>query len=86
MQMIYPKNKAKIYVPKELGGKRGKTVFKVAHRNPESIVYWHLNNSFLGQTQHFHEMQLAPEPGAYVLTLVDETGASIRRSFEILED
>jgi penicillin-binding protein 1C len=86
MQMIYPKHKAKIYIPRDLGGARSKTVFKVAHRKPESIVYWHLDNNFVGQTQHFHEMELAPEPGQHILTLVDETGSSVKRSFEILRN
>jgi hypothetical protein len=29
-------------------------------------------------------MELAPSPGRHVLTLVDETGETIRRSFTVL--
>ncbi len=86
MQMIYPKPKAKIFIPRDLGGKKSKTVFKVAHRKPESIVYWHLDNSYVGQTQHFHELELAPASGKHILTLVDESGYSIKRKFEILKE
>ncbi len=85
MQMIYPKHKARIYVPIDLDGKLSRTVFKMAHRNPETNVYWHLDNEFIGSTQHFHDLELQPEPGMHVLTLVDEKGNTIERSFEILE-
>ena len=84
MQMIYPKHKALIYVPVDLDGKLSRTVFNMAHRTPETIVYWHLDNQFLGSTQHFHNMELQPSPGKHLLTLVDEKGNSIERSFEIL--
>jgi penicillin-binding protein 1C len=85
MQMIYPKHKAIIYVPVDLNGKPSRTVFKLAHRIPETIVYWHLDNEYIGSTQHFHHMELQPFPGKHLLTIVDEHGNAIERSFEILE-
>lgn len=85
MQMIYPKHRARIYVPVDLDGKLSRTVFKIAHRTPETIVFWHLDNEYLGSTQHFHHMELQPSSGKHLLTLVDEHGNALERSFEILE-
>ncbi|MEL6721438.1 MAG: penicillin-binding protein 1C, partial [Bacteroidota bacterium] len=84
MQLIYPKYYAKIYVPIDLDGKLSSTVFKVAHRSADSKIHWHLDRTYLGTTQHFHEMELQPEVGKHLLTLVDEKGGRLERSFEVL--
>lgn len=84
MQLIYPKKSTRIYVPIGLDGSQSKTVFKAAHRNPETVVYWHLDNEYVGETQHFHELELSPKVGTHVLTLVDELGNRLVREFEVL--
>ncbi len=85
LQLIYPKEGMKIYVPKEYGGQKGRTVFKATHRNPAQEIHWHLDDQYLGTTQHFHELETNPAKGKHVLTLVDEGGRNISVSFEILE-
>ena len=84
MEIIYPKQFSKIYVPVELNGTLGKTVFHVAHRMANSIIYWHLDDIYIGSTQGIHQMALSPEEGIHTLTLVDETGESIVQKFEIV--
>ncbi|MEM8526762.1 MAG: penicillin-binding protein 1C [Bacteroidota bacterium] len=84
MQLIYPKYHAKIFVPIDLDGELSSTVFKVAHRSADTKIHWHLDRTYLGTTQHFHEMELQPEAGRHLLTLVDEKGGRLERSFEIL--
>ena len=84
MQMIYPRNRAKIYVPVDLDGKLSRTVFKMAHRNPLSQVYWHLDNEYIGQTKTFHELEINPPAGKHRLTLVDEKGNRLELDFEII--
>lgn len=83
MQMIYPRRDAKIYVPVDLDGKLSRTVFKMAHRNPETLVYWHLDNSFIGQTKTFHELEMNPPAGKHRLALVDEKGNRLEMDFEV---
>lgn len=84
MEIIYPTEGAKIYVPLELDGSRGRVVFEVAHERPSMRVFWHLNDRFIGSTTDNHQIGLAPEAGNYTLTLVDESGERIERRFEIL--
>jgi penicillin-binding protein 1C len=84
MQFIYPKYDTKIYVPVDLNGKLGSTVFKAAHRKSETLVYWHLDGSYLGSTQTFHEMALQPSVGKHVITLVDKDGYRLEQAFEII--
>jgi penicillin-binding protein 1C len=84
MQFIYPKYNTKIYVPVDLNGKLGSTVFKAAHRKSETLVYWHLDGTYLGSTQTFHEMALQPSVGKHVITLVDKDGYRLEQAFEII--
>ncbi|MCX6232232.1 MAG: penicillin-binding protein 1C [Bacteroidetes bacterium] len=84
MEMIYPANNSKIYIPVDLGGKPGSTVFKLAHRNPQNLVYWHLDGVFIGSTTQFHQIALAPEAGMHRLTLVDQKGEVLCVNFEIM--
>ncbi|MCX6247177.1 MAG: penicillin-binding protein 1C [Bacteroidetes bacterium] len=84
MEMIYPHTNSRIYLPVDLDGKPGSTVFKVAHRIPRHTVHWHLDDHFIGSTIQYHQMALAPEKGFHTLTLVDENGESLTIRFEIM--
>lgn len=85
MQLIYPKTVTKIYMPVELDGKVSSTIFRVAHRQPETAVFWHLDNEFVGTTKTFHQMALNPSVGKHKLTLVDENGNRLEQAFEIMQ-
>ena len=84
MAVIYPGRKGKIYVPAELDGARGRTVFEAAHRDPRTTIYWHLDGDYLGSTVDIHQMLLAPKPGEHRLVLVDEDGERSERLFTVL--
>ncbi|NVN93771.1 MAG: penicillin-binding protein 1C [Bacteroidetes bacterium] len=84
MEMIYPANNSKIYIPVDLDGKPGNTVFKLAVRNPQAIVFWHLDDKFIGSTTQFHQRAIAPEAGIHHLTLVDQKGENLSIKFEIM--
>ncbi len=82
--LIYPQKNSKILVPVEIDGKIGRTVFKATHRDPAMKLFWHLNNEFIGNTEDIHQIAVAPQPGMYVLTIVDEVGNYLERRFEIV--
>ncbi|MFV1883015.1 MAG: penicillin-binding protein 1C [Balneola sp.] len=84
MKLIYPFEESSIYVPIELDGETGKTVFEVAHRKPNARIYWHLDDQFMGETNHFHQLSLSPAPGRHILTLVDEFGERLEHKFQIV--
>jgi penicillin-binding protein 1C len=85
MQLIYPSSFAKIKVPKDLNGKVGNTVFKVAHRNSDAQIYWHIDNTYIKTTEIYHDLTINPEIGIHKLTIVDNKGNRIEQSFEIVE-
>ncbi|MEO0896660.1 MAG: penicillin-binding protein 1C [Bacteroidota bacterium] len=84
MEMVYPPAKAKIYIPRELDGELSETVFEATHRNRDAVLFWHLDNEYIGKTANFHKMGLRPKPGKHIITLVDEQGEHLSVSFEIL--
>lgn len=84
MQLIYPRQLTRIFVPVDLDGQLQRTIFSVAHRRPNTTIYWHLDQEYLGATQTFHQMELQPRPGKHLLTLVDEEGNRLEQWFEIV--
>lgn len=84
MSFIYPHNKTKIYLPKDRDGTKEKAVFKVAHRTPDSKLYWHLDNKYLGSTQEEHQMDISIPPGNHQIVVVDTKGNIAKQKFEIL--
>ncbi|HPH93107.1 MAG TPA: penicillin-binding protein 1C [Ferruginibacter sp.] len=85
IEIIYPIPEAKIYVPLEINGERGKTIFSATHRKSSSKIFWSMDDNFLATTQHFHQVAVSPSVGKHVITLVDENGVSVSRGFEIVE-
>lgn len=85
MEMIYPKDGAKVYVPLEADGDRGRVVFNAAHRQAGIKLFWNLDDQYLGQTINYHQMALNPKPGKHTLTLVDADGNRLQTRFEVLE-
>ena len=85
LALFNPEPDSQVYVPRELDNSEGKIVFSAAHRNETEIIYWHLDDIFLGYTQTFHEMEARPKPGLRTLTLVDSNGNTIVRRFVVLD-
>ncbi len=84
MELIYPQNGSKIFIPIELDGKAGRTIFRAAHHNNNAVLYWHIDNEFVCKTQNFHEIAVAPSKGKHKLTIVDDKGESIVCYFEVV--
>jgi len=82
--MIYPKNNSHIYIPVELDGSPGAAIFRAAYHNPKGILYWHLDETYLGSTTGLNQMELAPAPGWHILTLVSQTGETLEIQFEVM--
>lgn len=85
MELIYPQPDAKIYVPIEISGERGKTIFTAAHRIHHAKIFWSLDDSFIITTENNHQVAINPAPGKHIITLTDDQGNSISRSFEIID-
>ena len=87
MAMLYPRvNQPEIFIPRDMDGLPTEAVFEVAHRNPDTTIYWHLNDQYMGQTRQFHKMALRPPKGNHLLTLVDQDGHILEVQFSVAAD
>lgn len=86
MDLIYPRPGARIFLPRELDGTGNSAVFEVAHRTPRMQIFWHMDGNYIGSTKGQHRMLLAPSAGKHTLSLVDESGQYLTRSFEVLSN
>lgn len=84
MAVIYPHAGAVMAIPRKLGGERSRIVLRAVHRRPGAVIYWHLDNRYLGATRHFHQWAIRAAPGWHTLTLVDGHGFRLTRRFRIL--
>jgi len=72
-------------LPKDFDGRANQLILKIAHSKPETLVFWYLDNRFLGSTKDIHELAIMSKQGKHLLTVVDELGNEAKRWIEILE-
>jgi penicillin-binding protein 1C len=82
VDLIYPEPQQDIIIPKTLNGETSEVVFKAAYSR-DKVLYWHLDDRYIGSTQYFHQMSFQPEAGEHVLTLVTENGEKLQRRFQL---
>lgn len=84
MEFIYPKDGSRISLTKNFDGKTNEVILKLAHTQPETEVFWYLDETFLSQTQNFHEIGISPSKGKHKITAIDALGneVSVRISIE----
>ena len=84
LDLVYPKFNAKIFIPRELDGSMGSTVFEATHRNQKAVIYWHMDGNFLQTTKNQHRLAFIPSPGSHILTLMDDRGEVVERPFSVI--
>jgi penicillin-binding protein 1C len=85
MEIIYPQPSMKIYVPIEINGQKGKTIFSATHKNKDAKIFWSLDDQFVGTTENYHQLALSPAAGTHLITLTDDKGNAVSRNFVIIE-
>ena len=85
MKFLYPTEKSTIFLPKDFDGKQNELILKVAHSNKEAILFWSLNQQFLGTTAENHELAITPKEGEFIITVVDNFGNEIQQQISIKE-
>ena len=85
LEFIYPSSGTTLYLPRQLDGKVEGAVFRLAHRKADATVFWHLDQTYVGETRFIHEMRLSPAPGRHVVTCVDGEGNAVSVGFTVGE-
>lgn len=84
MEFLYPNAGTRLYIPIDLGTKKGRTVFEAVHRDANATLHWHLDDRYLGETRTYHQQAIDIAPGVHSITIVDEKGNRLSRRFEVL--
>lgn len=84
ISFIYPHKNTQVYLPITLSGNRTNMISELAHQYAGSIVYWYLDQEYLGKTQQIHQMEMSPSLGKHELLVVDEEGNQQTLSFKVL--
>lgn len=81
MGFIYPENGSTITIPRQLDGSIKGAAFNLAHSNPETEVFWHLDSEYLGSTKYIHQMNIIASQGEHTVTVVDTEGNTLSVRF-----
>lgn len=84
IDIIYPSAETKIYVPVDLSGEKGNTIFTATNKR-QGKLFWHVDNVYIATTENFHQISLRPKTGIHMLTVEDENGETVSRRFEVVE-
>ena len=84
MAFVNTFDKEHIFLPKDFNEEKNTFILKLKHVQPETKVFWYLNTNYITTTQTIHEVAIAPKKGAYILTVVDEFGNELEKTFKIL--
>lgn len=85
LSLIFPEAGAKIVIPTEIDGSSGCMVMQAATRNPDTLVYWDIDGTYIGCTENRHELSAHPRSGNHILTVTDSHGSRIQRHFTVLD-
>ena len=85
LEFLYPESGSILTLPRQLDGSTPGAVFEAVHRNPDATLYWHLDDTYLGETRFLHQMRLAPAPGKHTVTVVDGDGNAVSVGFTVAE-
>jgi penicillin-binding protein 1C len=81
MEFIYPPRDARIFIPRSLGGEMMSILPEIAHRRKNAVIYWHLDDSYIGMTRHIHQTEIRAGEGNHIITAIDDEGMTIARRF-----
>jgi penicillin-binding protein 1C len=84
MEFLYPPRDAEIFIPRGLSGETMSMLPEIAHRRRNAIIYWHLDNRYIGVTRQIHQTEIITGEGEHVITATDDEGFTVSRRFTMV--
>jgi|TARA_B110000259_G_scaffold177259_1_gene214223 penicillin-binding protein 1C len=81
MKIIYPKKISNIHIPINIKGEQERINFEATHRQKNAIIYWHIDDQYIGSTETMHQISAQPSVGRHTLKLVDQLGNVYAQKF-----
>lgn len=86
MDFIYPRETNKIFIPRDISGDKTACVFELTHIYNDAIVFWYLDDEYLGKTEDYHQITVLPETGKKLLLAIDQDGNQISKKIEFINN
>ncbi|MDO4462266.1 MAG: penicillin-binding protein 1C [Bacteroidia bacterium] len=83
IDIIYPENNQVLVIPKGFSGEYEQVICHAATSKQNDILYWHLDDTYIGQTDIEHKVAILPTEGQHILTIVSQSGNEKSISFEV---
>lgn len=84
LEIIYPQRGDIVVTTLDLDGKTKGAIFRAAHQDRDAILYWHIDDQYVGTTQAGnHQIKTDPAPGRHLLYVTDQYGAGATVSFSV---
>lgn len=84
-RIVYPEQNSELVGTKGLDGKKQGIIFKASAPDPKTILFWHVDQRYLGETVGEHSIKYFPKKGKHLLTVVDQNGNMKKIWFTILD-
>jgi len=81
LAIIYPQNHTEVIIPKNFDGQFEKVIVEATHNTEAAKLFWHLDNTYVGETTGKHELALVITPGQHQLSILDEQGNQVMVEF-----
>ena len=63
IDLIYPRELTEIFIPRDITGLKQNVVFEAVHSNKSAVLFWHIDEEFIKETQFTHKIQAQPSVG-----------------------
>lgn len=83
IQIIYPEEGARIFLPKGFDGEKQSLVIEASSRDASDRLYWNLDDDFVSVTEDIHRIAIRPDEGMHIITITNSQGQRTSRRFEI---
>lgn len=84
INIVRPLHGSRLRVTRDLNGQLQPLIMEAVLRSNSGVLHWHIDDTYIGHSQHIHRMQHPIEPGKHTLVVLDEDGNQCIHNFEVL--
>ena len=86
MSFAYPSDGAVLSSAKQMDGTSPGIRCEMVHSRRDAVIYWHLDNEYLGETADIHTLVVDIPPGIHRITAVDDEGVKEIITIKMLQN
>ena len=83
LEIVYPEEKAMIWIPRDLDGQYQRVTLRAAHQEESQTLYWYVDELYRGRTVERHANSLLLPRGRHTLVVIDGRGNRAVRRFYV---